>query len=257
MRRDERVVLMPILERGSHIHPRVGGCFAEVAATLATQTWNGHPNCIPPVLLRLVWGVNDGTSPNARTSLAPLIPWAIGHPRRPHDLAADTAVITLLTAPNSVEHSDGTDLDPLLRRLNRAPRPGHVLDRTIWRRAARHMVRAQLRSIIDTADGPDCDARLRALLVAAIDATRAVEGLPPMEQPPDVPVYGAHLLPVTAHLTSVDEVPELHVEPLLDDWPDWIRDSWERRQHELDAPADSGDRHQPQHLGGIRQLAPN
>jgi hypothetical protein len=69
-------------------------------------------------------------------------------------------------------------------------------------------------------------------------------------------VCGAHLLPVTAHLTSVDEVLELHVEPVLDDWPDWIRDSWERRQHELDAPASSGDRDQPQHLAGIRRLAP-
>lgn len=255
MRREERVILMPILARGSHIHPRVGGCFAEVAATLATQTWNGHPNCIPPVLLRLVWGVNDKTSPHARTSLAPLIPWAIGHPRRPHDLTADIAVITVLTAPSCAERPGGTDLDPLHRGLNRPPRPGHVLDRAIWRRAARHMVRAQLRSIIDTADGPDRDARLRALLVAAIDATRAVEGLPPLRQPPHVPVYGAHLLPVTAHLTSVDEAPELHVEPLLDDWPDWIRDPWERRLHELDAPARRGDRGQLQQLDGIRQLA--
>ena len=239
---------MPILARGSHIHPRVDGCFAEVAATLATQTWNGHPICIPPVLLRLVWGANDGTSPHARTSLAPLIPWAIGHLRQPHDLVADAAVITVLTARSSVERSGGTDLDPLLRRLNRPPRPGHVLDRAIWRRAARHMVRAQLRSIMDTTDEPDRDARLRALLVAAIDATRAVEGLPPLQQPPDVP-YGAHLLPVTAHLASVDEVPELHVEPLLDDWPDWIRDPWERRLHELDAAA-------KEDLAGIRQLAP-
>jgi SAM-dependent methyltransferase len=142
VRRDERVVLMPILARGSHVHPRVGGCFAEVAATLATQTWNGHPNCIPPVLLRLVWGVNDKTSPHARTSLAPLIPWVIGHPRRPHDLTAETAVVTVLTAPSCAERSGGTDLDPLLRRLNRPPRRGHVLDRAIWRRAARHMVRA-------------------------------------------------------------------------------------------------------------------
>jgi hypothetical protein len=50
-------------------------------------------------------------------------------------------------------------------------------------------------------------------------------------------VYGAHLLPVTAHLTSVDEVPELHVEPLLDDWPDRIRDPWERRLREFGAAA--------------------
>jgi hypothetical protein len=37
MRRDERVVLMPILARGNHRHPRGGGCFAEVAATLVTH----------------------------------------------------------------------------------------------------------------------------------------------------------------------------------------------------------------------------
>jgi hypothetical protein len=256
MRRDEGVVLMPILARGSHIHPRVGGCFAEVAAILTTQTWNGHPNCIPPVLLRLVWGVNDKTSPRARTSLAPLIPWAICSPRGPSDLTGDIAVTAALIERTRSRHPGGPDLDPLLRRLERLPRARHVIDRTVWRRASRHLVRAQLRSIVETADGPDRDACLRALLVAAIDATRAVEGLPPLRQPADVPVYGAHLLPVTVHLTSVDEIPELHVEPLLDDWPDWIRDPWERRLHELGAAAKGADRDQPQHLAGIRQLAP-
>jgi hypothetical protein len=101
-----------------------------------------------------------------------------------------------------------------------------------WRRAARHLVRAQLRSI-SRADGPVRDVRLRGILVAAIDATRLAQGLPPLPEPVDPPVTGTHLLPVTTYLDGVDDALELRVEPLVDHWPDWIRDPWHQRLLEI------------------------
>jgi hypothetical protein len=233
MRSDERLVLMPVLARGNHVHPRVGGCFAEVAAILTTHRWTDHPACMPAVLAQIARGVNDRTSPDARTALMPLIPWAISGPRPWKDLTADTVVTTALMDLIRCEHPGDPALAPLLQRLQRQPRPRHPLDRIAWRRAARHLVRAQLRFITATTGGSVCDDRLRALLVTAIDSSRAVEGLPPLPQPADAPMTGAHLLPVTTQLARVDEIFELRVEPLIDDWPDWIRDPWDLRLHEL------------------------
>ncbi|SFL22344.1 hypothetical protein [Geodermatophilus ruber] len=235
MRRAERVVLMPILARGAHVHPRDGGCFAEVAAALTTHCWTDHPACIPPVLAQLARGVNDRTSAEARTALAPLIPWAINGPRPTTDLTADAAVISLLTGQIPAEVLRAPVPEPLLRRLDRRPRPRHVLDRAGWRRAARRLVRAQLRAVTATLDGPDRDARLRALLVGAIDATRAAVGLGPLPEPGAPPEAGEQLVPVIADLASVDEVLELRVDPVLEDWPDWLRDPWSRRLSEMEA----------------------
>jgi hypothetical protein len=231
MRSDERPVLMPVLMRGSHVHPRVGGCFAEVAAILTTHQWTDHPACLPVVLAQIARGVNDRTGPDARTALMPLIPWAISGPRPWKDLTADTAVTTALMDPARWEHPGDPALTPLLQRLERPPH--HVIDRIAWRRAARHLVRAQLRFITATTRGSVRDGRLRALLIAAIDSNRAVEGLPPLPEPADAPMIGAHLLPVTTHLARVDEVFDLSVEPLIDDWPDWIRAPWAARCDEL------------------------
>jgi hypothetical protein len=44
---DERTVLMPILARGGHSHPRYGACLTEVAAVLTTHRWTDHPGCVP------------------------------------------------------------------------------------------------------------------------------------------------------------------------------------------------------------------
>jgi hypothetical protein len=233
MHSDEHLVLMPVLARGNHVHPRVGGCFAEVAAILTTHQWTDHPACLPPVLAEMARAVNDLTSPDARTALAPLVPWAISGPRPSKDLTADIAVTTALMDLTRCQRPGDPSLAPLLQRLQRRPRTRHVLDRIAWRRAARHLVRAQLRFITATTGGSVRDDRLRALLITAIDSNRAVEDLPPLPQPAAAPMIGTHLLPVTAHPARVDEVFELHVEPLIDGWPDWIRDPWDLRLHEL------------------------
>jgi hypothetical protein len=231
MHGQERRVLMPILARGSHAHPRGGGCFAEVAAAVGTGRWTDHPACLPPVLAEVVRGVNDRTSAAARTALAPLIPWAIGRPARPADLAADVAVVTALTV--GLEVPGDRDLDPLLRQLDRPPRPGHVLERVRWRRAARRLVRARLRAMTATPAGPERDDRLRALLSTTIGAVRAADGVPPLPEPVTAPLEGPLLLPVATLLTSVDEVFDLRVEPLLNEWPAWFRTAWTRRLSEL------------------------
>jgi len=254
MRSDERLVLMPVLAPGSHAHPRIGGCFAEVAATLTTHQWTDHPACIPPVLAQIARRVNDLTSPEARTDLAPLIPWAVCRPRPSADLTYDTTVTTAVIARARSEPSGDPDLDPVLQQLERPPRPRHILDRIRWRRAARHLVRAHLRSITSSTAGPARDARLRALLVTAIDSLRVVEGLPPLPSPVDTPVIDAHLLPVTTHLAAVNGRPRLRVDPLFDRWPDWIREPWNRRLQELCASAATDGEDRPEQPAATREV---
>jgi hypothetical protein len=253
MRSDERLVLMPVLAPGSHAHPRAGGCFAEVAATLSTHQWTDHPTSIPPVLGQIARRVNDLSSPQARTDLAPLIPWAVCGPHLSADLTRDTAVITALIESARSELRVDPDLDPVLQQLERQPRPRHIVDRIRWRRAARHLVHMHLRSIASRTEGPTRDSQLRDLLLTAIDSIRAVEGLPTLPRPVDAPVITAHPLPVTTHLAAVHPVLGLRVAPLLDLWPDWIREPWNRRLDEL-CPRDLPDgEDRPQQPAGIRQ----
>ncbi|HEX2074671.1 MAG TPA: hypothetical protein VHF92_12875 [Geodermatophilus sp.] len=256
MRGYERLELMPILARGNHAHPRIGGCFAEVAGVLAAHRWTDHPACIPRVLAHIARGVNDRTGPEARMALAPLIPWAIFPPRPPRDLTRDIAVIAGLVELIRDERQDDPEFAPLLQRLERPPRPRHVLDRMAWRRAAQHLVRARLRSISSMPAGPVRDARLRALLTTAIDAARAVEGLPPFPEPVDAPVTGIRLLPVTAQVAAVDEAFELRVEPLLDRWPHWIGDPWNERLREIGARPVIDGQDLPERAAGARRLSP-
>ena len=248
MRSDERLVLMPVLAPGSHVHPRVGGCFAEVAATLSTHQWTDHPTSIPQALSQVARRVNDLSSPEARTGLAPLIPWAVCRPHPSADLTRDTAVITAVIGAASSEIPVDPDLDPVRRQLERQPRSRHILDRITWRRAARHLVHTHLRRLASRAEGPTRDAQLRDLLITAIDSVRAVEGLPPLPRPVDAPVITVHPLPVTTHLTAVDPFLGLRVVPLLDLWPDWIREPWNRRLDELgshDLAVGEGQPHPP------------
>jgi hypothetical protein len=254
MRSDERLVLMPVLAPGSHAHPRIGGCFAEVAAALATHRWTDHPTCIPQLLAQIARRVNDLTSPEARTDLTPLIPWAVCRPRASADLTCDTVVTTAVIELTRAELPDDPDLDPVLQQLERQPRPRHIVDRMRWRRAARHLVRAHLRSITSRAEGSARDARLRALLLTAIDGIRAVEGLPRLPRPLDAPVVGAHLLPVATHLAAVGTGLQLRVDPLLDRWPDWIREPWNRRSDELCARALTDGEDGPEQPAGTREV---
>jgi hypothetical protein len=235
MRSDERLGLMPVLAPGYHRHPRDGACFTEVAAVLSTQLWTDHPSCTPPALAQLARGVNDATSAQERAQLAPLIPWAMGAQRPWSDLTSDAAVIAALMPLARCQEGPEDALDLLLHRLERQPRPRHLLDRIGWRRAARQLVRAQLRFITSTAAGLARDERLRELLVTAINVNRAVEGLPSMPEPLEAPRVGPRLLPVVTSLIRRGEVLDLHVQPVIERWPDWIREPWHQRRLELSA----------------------
>ncbi len=173
MRSDERLVLMPVLAPGSHVHPRVGGCFAEVAATLSTHQWTDHPTSIPPALSQVARRVNDLSSPEARTGLAPLIPWAVCRPHPSADLTRDTAVITAVSGAASSE----IPVDPLLG-LRVVPLLDHWPD---WLREPWNRRLDELGSH-DLADGegqPHPPARRRRLTVGppftdtSIDPARA------------------------------------------------------------------------------------
>ncbi len=252
MRSEERLVLMPALAPGSHVHPRTGGCFAEVAAALSTHQWTDHPTSLPRVLGQIARRVNDLSSHQARNDLAPLIPWVVCRPSPSADLIRDATVITAVIESVRSKPPVDPDLGPVLQQLQRQPRPRHILDRIRWRRAARHLVRAHLRLIASRTEGPTRDTQLRALLVTAIDSIRATEGLPPLPRPVDAPVIGPHPLPVTTHLTAVDPFLELRVTPLLDLWPDWIREPWKRRLEELCPGAQTDGEDRPEQHAGRR-----
>lgn len=69
---------LPVLSRGKHRSPRKGACFMEFASYLAGQRWSDHPACTHPLLAAVARNVNDYTSDEARSRLAPLVPSVIG-----------------------------------------------------------------------------------------------------------------------------------------------------------------------------------
>ena len=70
--------LMPVLSRGKHRSPKSGACFMEYASWLAGEKWSDHPACTPPSLASLARMVNDCSSDAARGELVTLIPSVIG-----------------------------------------------------------------------------------------------------------------------------------------------------------------------------------
>src|SRR5690606_18291384 len=69
---------IPVLSRGKHRRPRRGACFMELASYVAGEPWSDHPECTHPALAALARDVNDYTSDEHRTLLAPLVPSVIG-----------------------------------------------------------------------------------------------------------------------------------------------------------------------------------
>ncbi|MGH8968835.1 MAG: hypothetical protein ACRDV1_02675 [Actinomycetes bacterium] len=86
---------VPILSKGKHRNPRKGACFMELASYLAGERWSDHPRCTHPLLAELARLVNDCTSDERRSRLAPMIPSVIG--LTGDDLRTD-ARIALLSA---------------------------------------------------------------------------------------------------------------------------------------------------------------
>ncbi|MFL6136418.1 MAG: hypothetical protein ACJ74O_01265 [Frankiaceae bacterium] len=72
---------LPVLDRGSHVHPDDGACFMEFASVLAGERFSDRPRCTHPVLAAVARAVNDAVGSRTRQRLVPMIPDVVGVPR--------------------------------------------------------------------------------------------------------------------------------------------------------------------------------
>lgn len=197
---------LPILSRGKHRSPRRGACFMEMASVLAGETWSDHPRCTHPLLARLARLVNDYTSDDSRSRLAVLIPSVVGLrgdglawsvdltatvaldaiPDVPEPLQRALAVglirseeMAALLAPGEVTQTElvrrAADLAPGPMAWARGFAAGSVATpRQFERRSAPHVMLCAVRGLADGCVS-DPDARMRALLQAAIDTAERLE----------------------------------------------------------------------------------
>jgi hypothetical protein len=192
---------IPVLSRGKHRRPRRGACFMELASYVAGEPWSDHPDCTHPALATLARDVNDYTSDEQRTRLAPLIPSVIGltgtDPRIEVRIALRAAADAL---PIAAEHrqrvlavgvlrcddelqSSGLESDAALREagrkaLERVPLAAEwareFMRTTDWRRPRprrrpyQGIIHHAVRGIAE-ACVPDTDDRLHRLLTEAIE----------------------------------------------------------------------------------------
>lgn len=190
--------LLPLLARGRHRNPRRGACFMELASYLAGERWSDAPRCTDPSLAALARMINDVTSDDARPALAPLVPAVVGINDLPSTFAGDLALLAvdhtirdvavvhqralavgtmrLLADPRAtaspelrgrvaVALADVPDADRWARRfLGRVMPVAHYSPANALLEVA---VQALATACVD-----DPDARLRALLVDAVDLAR-------------------------------------------------------------------------------------
>jgi len=200
--------LVPQLSRGKHRSPRKGACFMELASYLAGERWSDRPSCTHPLLAALARLVNDHTTDAGRGDLAPLVPSVIGltsdDPRVDVRIALRAAItalpvaaaerqrvlaVSILAAQRALVDLDGS-LDPATAAAA-ADALAAVPDAASWARAftdevrnstrgfGRHAAPSTVRyAVVGIAQAciPDPDARLRALLLSAIDdSARVIE----------------------------------------------------------------------------------
>jgi hypothetical protein len=178
----------------------------EFASYLAGERWSDHPACTHAGLSQLARAVNDLTSNEARSRLAPLIPSVIGlnsdDPRLELVLAVHAVAVALpdasldrqhalavggLVCVAALEGSGGSGLpelveQPFARALESTPEAAgwarRFIDRTAsrWRREEvstrqTHAVLAMAADGVRSACADFPDDRLHALLASAIDIT--------------------------------------------------------------------------------------
>lgn len=177
----------------------------EMASVLAGERWSDHPSCTHPLLAELARDVNDRISDAGRQELAPLIPSVVGRhgdDRTWLTVTVAVAASTILDVPESTQRAlaaglfraeqQCADAGPDLAATGRAARaalelvPGaaawvgrmgvsdRISAKTFAKRCAPTMVRCAVDGVV-ASGGPDCDARLRALLEAGIAACPAPE----------------------------------------------------------------------------------
>ena len=200
--------LLPMLSRGKHRNPRKGACFMELASYLAGERWSDHPDCTHPLLASVARLVNDYTSDEARPRLAGLIPSVIGltsdDPHVDALIALRSArlalpvvsaerqrvmAVSVLVCERVLADLDGRPAgsmhDASRRVLEEVPHAaewaqGFTGDlgtrlKGFRRRAAPHAVRCAVDGVARSCV-PDPDARLREILVQAIDVVAARTG---------------------------------------------------------------------------------
>lgn len=193
---------MPVLSRGKHRSPRKGACFMEMASVLADEPWSDHPACTHPLLARLARLVNDHTSDEHRSELAPLIPDVVGvHGGGLEWEVALTAAVAATAVPNVPEEQQralaaglircdqlaASEDRPLIRAaLDQVPGAarwarrfadgsGPLPPRQFRRRTAPTVMRCAVEGIATGAVSSP-DARLRELLSTALEVARATPG---------------------------------------------------------------------------------
>lgn len=191
---------LPLLSRGRHRTPRRGASLTEVASLLAGEPWSDRPGCTHPLLAHLARLVNDHVSDAHRNELATLA--ADLADRRGDDdtwvrLPVAVAASTILDVPEPTQRILAAgllraeplciDAGPALAETLQATRASLELvpGATTWvgllrRRApvdlaafAQHTAPAMVRCTVEglvTAQHPDLDRRLRALLEVGIAA---------------------------------------------------------------------------------------
>jgi hypothetical protein len=166
----------------------------EFASYLAGERWSDHPSCTHPMLASLARDVNDLTSSEARNALAPLIHRVVGlttdDPRATATIAMRAAAAALPVASlerqralavgmlnllattgtpelRAMAHAAFADA-PESERWAKRYFDARAMGNGFGDRAAAAMVHTAVTGIA-LACIPDADARLTALLTAAID----------------------------------------------------------------------------------------
>jgi hypothetical protein len=210
---------VPVLSRGKHRNSRRGACFMEMASVLAGEAWSDHPQCTHPLLASLARLVNDHTSDERRSELAPLIPAVIGltsdDPRLDAAIAMRCAqvalpmvslerqhvlAVALLAANQLLAELDGRPLDEIDERSRKAlidtPEAARWAQRFteeagistsgFRRRTAPLMVSCAVEGIANACiDDPD--GQLHDLLATAINDAAAFCALAPPTSPAPAP----------------------------------------------------------------------
>ncbi|MCU1634911.1 MAG: hypothetical protein JWQ68_150 [Cryobacterium sp.] len=122
--------IVPVLSAGKHRNPSKGACFMEFASYLAGEKWSDHPACTHAALAHLARMVNDCSTNEGRSRLAPLIPSVIGlttdDPRLDAIIAVRAASAALAVAAEERQHALAVGAIVSMRSLERMGGAGPI-----------------------------------------------------------------------------------------------------------------------------------
>ncbi|WUJ69948.1 hypothetical protein OG809_33225 [Kribbella soli] len=215
----------------------------EMVAAAAGGSWTDRPTCTPPVLAHLARAVNDSTTSETRPKLASFIPDLVTRPDLDGQRQADIAVVAvILAAAAAADTVPRGPMVALMRQRDQVAAVGEARAGLLPRLKAARLhhrfmlvTRAVVRAMCASNSQGDRDERLHALLLAAVNAQRRIEGLPEIcaaRRSYDLGADGVALL--TRQITPVGaDWRELEVSLDFDRSPTWLLESWKRRHAEL------------------------